>query len=171
MGLVKAVRSGERKRVGIGIVGCQFGRRVHVPAFRLDERCEIVAISASDSQRAAAAASELGIPHSFGDWRGLIEDTAVDAVSIATPPGVQGDIALEAIAQGKAVFAEKPLALTVDKARRLREAAVVARVPNVVDFSFPDIAAWRRAKEILAANEIGRLRRQSRTDRGHHRGP
>jgi len=147
--------------IRLGIVGVGFGRHVHLPAFRLDPRCEVVALAASRADRALEAARETGVPQSHGDWRSLVEDNSIDAVSIAAPPDVQSQVAMEAIRRGKAVFAEKPLALTLAIAEALHESAIAAGVANMVDFNFPGIAAWREAKRILDSGGVGRLRHLS----------
>jgi len=79
-------------------------------------------------------------------------------VAIATPPVAQPEIALAALSQGLAVFCEKPLALTIAAARDMADAAKRTGVANVMDFIFPEIGAWRKAKTIIEEGGLGRLR-------------
>lgn len=144
--------------IRLGIVGSNFGRLVQLPAFRADPRCEVVALAGGDAARTAERAREAGIPKAHGDWRALVEDGAVDAVAIATLPSLQPEIAIHALACGKPVFAEKPLADDLAKARAMAEAAKASKLPTMVDFNFPPIAAWTRAKQMLDAGAIGALR-------------
>ncbi len=72
--------------IRIGIVGCNYGRLVHLPAFRLDPRCEVIALAGTDAARAAELARAANIPLSFGNWTDLVEHPDVDAIAIATPP-------------------------------------------------------------------------------------
>ncbi len=81
--------------IRLGIVGCNFGRTVLLPAFRLDPRCDVVALAGSDAARTADLAKQSGIAEAFGDWRQLVE--RVDAVAIATPPRLQPEIATHAL--------------------------------------------------------------------------
>ena len=144
--------------VRIGIVGCNYGRMVHLPAFRTDPRCEIVALAGTDAVRTAQLARESGVAHGFGNWEALVEHRDVDAVVIATPPQAQPQIALRALALGKPVFVEKPIAADLAGAADLVRSAASSRCPAMVDFQFAEIAAWRRAKELLDGGAIGRLR-------------
>jgi predicted dehydrogenase len=142
--------------VTIGLVGVGFARQVLAPAFRADPRCRLGAICARDLGRAQEAANALGIPRAYGDWRALVADPTVQVVAIAVPPGAQAEIAIAAARAGKHVFCEKPLALDAAQAGEMLDAAEAARVAHAVDFIFPEIPAWRKAKELLPA--VGRIR-------------
>jgi len=144
--------------IRLGIVGCNYGRTVLLPAFRLDRRCEVVALAGTDAARTAQLARESGIPKAFGDWTALVEDKTVDAVAIATPPREQPAIAVRALQLGKPVFAEKPLAADLAGAQSMLRQSFIARVPTIVDFEFMELAAWRRTKENFDARIIGPLR-------------
>jgi len=142
----------------IGVIGIGFGQHVQVPAFRADRRCEVAAICASDSKRAEAAAGRLKIPQAYGDWRELLAAPEIDAVAIAVPPVLQPEIAETALAAGKAVFAEKPLAASAAEAARLTAAARASRLPNLVNYEFLEIGLWQQAKSILDQGGLGELR-------------
>ena len=144
--------------VRVGIVGGNYGRMVLLPAFRTDPRCEVIALAGTDAARTADLAREAGISHGFGDWGQLVEHKDVDAVVIATPPQLQPRIALRAMALGKPVFVEKPLAADLAGAAALVQQAAASRLPAMIDFQFPEILMWQRAKALLAAGAIGRLR-------------
>ncbi|MEX0751968.1 MAG: Gfo/Idh/MocA family oxidoreductase [Xanthobacteraceae bacterium] len=144
--------------IRLGIVGCNYGRTVLLPAFRTDARCEVVALAGTDAARAAQLAREAGVPKSFGDWRALVEDKTVDAVAIATPPRQQAAIAVRALELGKPVFAEKPMAATLASAEAMLKQACIARKPAVIDFEFPELLSWQRAKAMLDDGAIGTLR-------------
>ena len=90
--------------IRVGIVGCNYGRTVQLPAFRIDPRCEVVALAGSDATRTAKLAQESNVPQAYGDWRQLIGSKDVDVVTIATPPKLQPDIAIAALQLGKPVF-------------------------------------------------------------------
>src|SRR4029453_3958608 len=65
---------GEIAVIGIGIVGCNYGRTVLLPAFRADPRCEVVALAGTDAARTAELARVAGVARGLGDWRALVED-------------------------------------------------------------------------------------------------
>jgi predicted dehydrogenase len=144
--------------IGIGIVGCNYGRLVLLPAFRLDPRCKIVALAGRDAARTAEFAKALNVPLAFGAWEQLIEHGDVDAVCIATDPGLQAQIAIRALELGKPVFAEKPMAADLAGARRMVDAAEASGRPTMVDFNFCEIPGWAKAKALLDEGAIGRLR-------------
>jgi predicted dehydrogenase len=142
--------------IGVGIVGCNYGRTVLVPAFRADPRCQVVALAGSDAERAAAHAQAAGVARGVGDWRALVDDRSVDAVAVAVPPDLQPEVVRRALDRGKAVFMEKPLAADLAGARAMLAAARGSGRPTAVDFNFPELPSWQRAKAQLG--EIGRLR-------------
>lgn len=142
--------------IRLGIVGCNYGRTILLPAFRADPRCQVVALAGTDPARAAALARQAGIPMAFGDWRAMIESANVDAVAIATPPQYQPEIAVRALEQDKAVFIEKPMAADLAGASAMMQA--LGHRPNMIDFGFTEIAAWKKAKAMIDAGAIGRLR-------------
>jgi predicted dehydrogenase len=144
--------------IRVGIVGSNYGRTVLLPAFRADTRCDVVALAGSDAARTRGLADAAGLGKAYGDWRALVTDPDVDAVAIATRPDLQPAIALEAIARGKPVFAEKPMAGDLAAARAMFETARDKHVSGVVDFNFHQIASWQRAKEMLDGGAIGVLR-------------
>jgi predicted dehydrogenase len=144
--------------IRIGIVGCNYGRLVHLPAFRLDQRCEVVALAGTNAQRTAELAKACSIPIAFGKWEDLVVDPTVDAVTIAAPPSLQPVIALRALKIGKPVFAEKPIAATTAEAQTMVRAAAASGLATMIDFNFSAILAWRKAKELLDQDAIGRLR-------------
>jgi predicted dehydrogenase len=144
--------------IRLGIVGSNYGRTVHLPAFRMDKRCKVVALAASNEERTRGFAREAGVAKGYGDWRALVDDPDVDAVAIATMPALQARVALHALKLGKPVFAEKPMASTLADARAMLDAARQSRRPAMIDFNFTQIMAWLRATEMLDAGAVGTLR-------------
>lgn len=127
------------RRLRVAVVGRRFGQDVHAPAFAADPRCEVVGVVGRDG------------------WRDVVASADVDAVSIAVPPAAQAPIAEAAAAAGKHLFCEKPLARTLDEAERILRAAEQSGVVHGVDFLFPEVEAWRQARQRLAGGVIGRV--------------
>lgn len=144
--------------IRLGIVGSNYGRTVQLPAFRADPRCQVVAIAGSNEARTAELARAAGIAKAYGDWRALVEDADVDAVSVATLPSLQAQIAIRALELGKPVFIEKPMASDLPSARAMLDSARKAHLPTMIDFNFHQIMSWQRAKELLDEGAIGALR-------------
>ncbi len=144
--------------IRVGIVGCNYGKSVLLPAFRRDGRCDVVALAGTDAVRTAELARAANVERGIGDWKALVDDASVDAVAIAVPPYLQPTIALRALDHGKPVFVEKPLAADLASAQAMLDGARKAGRPGMIDFNFPELATWRRAHAMLAAGEIGLLR-------------
>lgn len=147
-----------RKPTRVGVVGIGFGQHVHVPAFRSDARAVVGAICATSQARAGEVAARLAIPRAYGDWRELVADPEIDAVSISVPPVLQPTIAVAAATAGKHVFCEKPLASDAPRAEGMLAAARTAGVVHAVDFEFRETQAWQRAKEICEEGVLGTIR-------------
>ena len=143
--------------VRVCVIWLRFGGQVHIPAFRQDNRCVVTARAGRDPSKAAALARELNVPASYASWRDLIEATEIDAVSIAVPPAAQPAMIAEAARHGKHVFCEKPLAASISDARQALNAVQSAGVVHGIDFIFPEIAAWQRARALMQEGAIGRV--------------
>jgi predicted dehydrogenase len=96
--------------IGVGIVGCNYGRTVLIPAFRQDPRCEVVALAGTDTARTAELARAANVARGLGSWQAMVEEPAVAVIAVAVPPDLQPAIAQRALDLGKPVFLEKPLA-------------------------------------------------------------
>jgi predicted dehydrogenase len=152
------------KTLGIGMVGSGFMGRSHTIAFRaapgifnspLMPVLELIADI--DDKTAAAAAKSLGYARSTGDWRALVADPAVDLVDITTPNELHKPIALAAIALGKPVYSEKPLAVNASEAKEMADAAEKAGVKTFVGFSYVQNPMVGLAREIVRSGEIGEV--------------
>lgn len=144
--------------IRLGIVGSNFGRNVLLPAFRTDPRCEVTGLAGGDPAKTAKLAAENGIAQAYEQWTSLVDAKDIDAVAIAVPPVLQPEIAIRALDRKKPVFLEKPLASNIDDAEHMLKAAKASKRPVMIDFEFPELAAWRRAKEIVDARALGSLR-------------
>ncbi len=104
------------KRYAIGLIGYGgFGRFLH-GAWSDLERVDVIAVADEDASR------NPGDIRFHSDWRRLVADPGVGVVAIATPPATHAAIACEALANGKHVLVEKPVATTLEDAQRIREA-------------------------------------------------
>lgn len=144
--------------IRLGIVGCNFGRTVLLPAFRADPRCRVEALAGTDLAKTSEIAHAESIRHPLADWRAVTDHPELDAVAIAVPPNLQPEIALRALAAGKAVFLEKPLAADLPAARKVYEQAAAAGRPVAIDFEFCELPSWQRAKDLIDGGTLGALR-------------
>ena len=126
-----------KKPLRIGLVGSGFMGRSHAHAFRaapgvfdLPLTPVLELLADVDDAVADNAAKTLGFARSTGDWKKLIADPAVDLVDITAPNALHKPIALAAIAAGKPVYCEKPLAPNAAEAKEMADAAAKAGVED-----------------------------------------
>src|SRR5690349_20267761 len=81
-----------------------------IPAIRASDRAELVAVGSRDPDRARRYAEQHGIPTAYGSYEDLLADDAVDCVYISAPNSVHAELTSAALAAGKHVLCEKPLA-------------------------------------------------------------
>jgi len=152
------------RELGVGLIGSGFMGRAHAHAFRMvagvfpldaAPRLEIIADVKADL--AAKAAADLGFQRSTDDWTALVADPAVDIVAITSPNALHKPMAMAAIAAGKHVYCEKPLAVTLADAREMTAAAEKAGVVTMVGFNYLKNPMVELAREIIASGEIGEI--------------
>lgn len=152
-------------RLGLGLIGSGFMGKAHAfgftnanIAFDLPVKVDKVVLADVDEARAAAAAASLGFDGSTGDWRSLLARPDVHIVAITTPNRFHRDMALAAIAAGKHVYCEKPLAPTAAEAEEMTRAAEAAGVVTAVGFNYLKNPMMKLAREIIDSGEIGEVR-------------
>src|SRR3954469_26007226 len=124
--------------VRVGMVGYAFMGAAHSQAWRtvnrvfdLPVRARMVAVCGRDAGAVSAAAHRLGWEDSCPDWRALEARDDIDLIDICPPGDTHAEIALAALAAGKHVLCEKPLANTVAEAREMAQAAIRAQTQGV----------------------------------------
>ncbi|MGR2740729.1 Gfo/Idh/MocA family protein [Billgrantia sp. Q4P2] len=150
--------------LNIGLIGTGYMGKAHAIAlkaaptvFSLPATPVCALLAEIDEELADQKAHELGFARSTGDWRALVNDPQVDVVDICAPNFLHKEMALAAIAAGKHVYTEKPLALTAADAQEMVEAAERAGVKTLVGFNYIRNPATQLAREIVASGEIGEL--------------
>ena len=148
--------------VRIGLIGAGYMGKAHTVALQavgaifepaLSPICEMLATSTADG--AADHARRWGWRRSTGDWRELVDDPAVDAVVIATPPRTHQDMVMACVAAGKPVFCEKPLGANATESLAMTEAVERAGLANMTGFNYIRTPASQLARQIIASGEIG----------------
>ena len=112
--------------VRIGIVGAGNIAVLNVACYIEDPRCEVAAVCDPFEGRAAAAAAAWGAGSVYTDLDALLADPSIDAVEILTPTNLHHDHVLAALAAGKHVSCQKPIANSIDEARAMAAAAEAA---------------------------------------------
>lgn len=149
--------------LGVAVVGFGWMGRVHTQAYarvlhhfpRLPLRPRLVAVADEVPGRAEEAAARYGFESAARDWREVVADPRVEAVSVTAPNFLHREIGVAVAEAGKHLWIEKPVGLTADDARAVADAAAKARVAGTVGFNYRNAPAVAAAREMLAAGEIG----------------
>jgi predicted dehydrogenase len=139
-----------------GIIGTGFMGSVHANAVRAAGG-EVSAVAGSSQASGEAAAVSLGARTAAASPEALIGRDDVDVVHICTPNATHADLARKAIAAGKAVVCEKPLATSVQDAQELTDLADRAGVVTAVPFVYRFYPAIREARDRISRGEAGHL--------------
>ena len=133
-------------RVRLAVVGCGNICQLNVPGYLEHPRCDVVALCDTDKARAEARARQWGItPRIYTDYTELLGDPEVDAVELLTPTYLHADQIVAALAAGKHISCQKPIAVGVAEAR------TIFRVTENFLY-YPPIV---KAKALLDAGAIG----------------
>ena len=148
------------QKVRWGIIStAKIGREKVIPAMQQSELCEIVAIGSRNLKNTQSFATKLGIPFAFGSYSEVLESAEVDAIYNPLPNHLHVPISLQAIAAGKHVLCEKPIALTADEGQQLVDASKANPQLKVMEaFMYRHHPQWQRAKQIVDEGGIGQLR-------------
>ncbi len=142
-----------------GIIGCGDVTEVKSgPAFNRVEHSSLVAVMRRDAAKAADYARRHGVPTWYTDADQLINDPDVNAVYVATPPRDHEAYTIAALAAGKPVYVEKPMALTSAAAERMQAASVRYGVPLCVAHYRRELPLFRQIKHLLDTQQIGTVK-------------
>ena len=144
-------------RLRAAIAGTGFIGKVHARALRV-AGVPLAGVAASSPESAAAAAAELGAERAFDSPEALVRDPDLDVVHICTPNHLHVPLAEAALAAGKHVICEKPIALDVAGAQRLVEAAAASGRLTAVPFVYRFYPTVREARERVANGQTGPVR-------------
>lgn len=144
--------------IGIGVIGTGFARTTQLPAWAACEGARVVAVASGRRENAERAAKEFNIPFVADDWRGVVEREDVQLVSIVTPPVTHAEMVAGALAAGKAVLCEKPMAMSADESALMCEAARAAGRLALLDHELRFLPARRKMREMIQGGELGRVR-------------
>jgi predicted dehydrogenase len=141
---------------GAAIVGAGFIGAVHARSARL-AGAQITGVATSTPERSREAAARLGAP-AYDDAEELVTAPDVDVVHLCTPNHLHAPLAKSALAAGKHVVCEKPLALDAREAAVLAEAADASGLVATVPFVYRYHPTALEARARIAAGELGALR-------------
>jgi 1,5-anhydro-D-fructose reductase (1,5-anhydro-D-mannitol-forming) len=139
-----------------GIVGCGNVTEIKSgPGFQKADGSRLVAVMRRDREKAEDYARRHGVPRVHASADALIDDPAVDAVYIATPPSSHLAVALRVAAAGKPCLVEKPMAMTHAECVRMNDAFRAAGVPLFVAYYRRALPRFLEVRRLLDAGAIG----------------
>ncbi|WP_234983279.1 Gfo/Idh/MocA family protein [Demequina sp. NBRC 110053] len=148
--------------IGNGFMGAAHsqGWRTAPRFFDLPAPVEMAVMVGRDAAKNAALAQKWGWAEASEDFEAVLARDDIDVIDIVTPGHLHHDMAIAALAAGKHVLCEKPLANTVDEARAMAEAA--ASAPGgalaMVGFTYRRVPAASFARDLVARGAVGTVR-------------
>lgn len=141
-----------------GIIGCGNVTEVKSgPAFNQVKNSSLVAVMRRNKVKAEDYAKRHGVAKWYGDADELINDPDVNAIYVATPPDTHAEYAIKAMEAGKPVYVEKPMALNFAECEMMISVSERTNVPLFVAYYRRSLPGFRKVKELLNNNEIGKV--------------
>ena len=151
-----ARRTIQGNTVRVGVLGAgAWAEFAHIPGFKRDARCELVAIADPIVERARAFAERFGIPHVYDSHKALIAREDIDLVDVCTPSATHFPLTWAALEAGKHVLCEKPVAYDYMDTRRAAALAERQGVRTKLGFTFRYSPAMQYMKELIEQGYVG----------------
>lgn len=147
-----------KESINWGIIGC--GNVCEVksgPAFQLAEGSQLIAVMRRNAEKAKDFAERHSVSKYYSNAEELINDPAVNAIYIATPPSTHAFYTLKALKAGKPVYVEKPMALNFNECQTMIEASEKYKQPVFVAYYRRFFPYFLKVKEIIEDGTLGTL--------------
>jgi myo-inositol 2-dehydrogenase/D-chiro-inositol 1-dehydrogenase len=149
-------QDGQARPVRLGLIGSGWIGAFHAESIaRRIPGAVLAAVADPVTGAAERVAGPLGVEKTFLDAADLLADPEIDGVVIASPAFTHTDLTVRAAEAGKAVFVEKPMALTLEDADRAVAAASAAGVPLQVGFNRRFSTDFAAARKVIRDGRIG----------------
>jgi predicted dehydrogenase len=146
------------KKIRVAVVGTGgIGKRVHIPAYRLNKNVDLVALVDDDKEKADRVAKKFGVKNVYSSVDELFENVQIDAVSVCTPPDSHADITLKALDHGAHVLCEKPLATDADTGKKMVAASQARGKILMVGFHRRYFPNYQLAKRNILNGKLGHV--------------
>ena len=143
--------------VGAAVIGTGFIGTVHVEALRRIG-VNVRGVLGSTPERGAARANVLGVPRAYDSIDDLLDDPGVEVVHVTSPNDLHLPHAKAALAAGRHVVCEKPLAMSAVESAELVELAAATGLVNAANFNIRYYPLNQHAREVVAAGDVGAVR-------------
>src|SRR5215211_1692637 len=148
------------KKYNLGIIGAGMYGKVLMRHLQQDERANILWVNSASEATTKSAAQEFGVQKWSTDYRDVVNDVAVDAVIIATPPYLHAEQLEAALSAGKHILLEKPIAESRESLKRIVEAVEQAPDQIVLEASCRHTRLTRKfqfIKEMIDRGKLGEI--------------
>jgi predicted dehydrogenase len=145
-------------KLGVAIHGAGQVAYAHAASWAKNPHCRVVSVSSRRKESAQRLVDKLGLDCAVGDdYDAVLRDPRVDIVNLSGPNHVHAPQGIAAAEAGRHLLVEKPMVLSMDENRALREAVARAGVKSVVSFVLRWNPLFGNLKSLLAAGAIGEL--------------
>ena len=150
------------KPIGIGVIGTGFMGKAHSIAYSASAsvfgtglRPNLEIVCDLSPERASQRATDLGFSRYSADWRDVVNDDAVDLISVCTPNDTHAEIAIAALNAGKHVWCEKPMSTNLDDSAAMASAAKASKGKTIVGYNYTKNPAVTHARRLIESGIIG----------------
>ena len=144
--------------IKVAVIGCgSIANNAHIPAYMANEETEIAYFCDSIPERAEAAAEKYKCGKAVTDYREILKDDSVTAVSVCTPNNCHSTISIDALHAGKHVLCEKPAARTLEEALEMQK--VQHECGKILDIGVVNRfnKNVNRIKKLIDSGELGEI--------------
>ena len=151
-----------KQAINLGILGAGYIAKAHAIAFRiaaeimnLPIQVHFRAVCSHIPTEASAFAQQFNCARFYDDWHDFMQDDKIDAVVIATPPYLHFEQSMQALAAGKHLLCEKPLAMNAEECRQIYAKAQETGLCHAVGLTYLANPGMLLVKELIEEKSIG----------------
>jgi len=146
------------KKIKIAVIGCgTIANSAHIPAYMANEDCEIIYFCDIIPERAEKAVEEYGCGKAVVDYKDILGDESLDAVSVCTPNNVHPTISIDFLRAGKHVLCEKPAAKTYFEVQKMQKACHESGKMLLIGVVNRFRESVNRIKKLIDDGELGNV--------------
>ncbi|WP_040978786.1 Gfo/Idh/MocA family protein [Oceanobacillus jeddahense] len=141
----------------IAVIGCgSIAKHRHLPEYAANDQVKITAVCDIVQERAEAAAEKYQAK-AYTDYKTLLQEENIDAVSVCLPNYLHAPVSVDALNAGKHVLCEKPMATSTEEADQMIEAAEQNGKKLMIGHNQRFVSSHQKARELIASGTIGKV--------------
>jgi predicted dehydrogenase len=147
-----------KEKIRVGIIGAGRMAYWHLKGYQKNKAAQIVAIAGQSEDNVIRLQKKFAIPHAYTDYRKMLKEQNLEAVSVTTPTHTHWHIVIDSLQSGCHVLCEKPMALSLEEARQMIEAERAANKILMIGFSQRFYKEFSYMKEVVDQGQLGAIR-------------